>query len=89
MAHQVCTGAEVEMITAGGEEGFVSRMILEILELRERCQCVPSFSLPKYGLTLHILTRRWYTSMLGKQSSLTTLVSLLRVHSVRTGGALF
>ena len=77
------------MITAGGEEGFVSRMILEILELRERCQCVPSFSLPKYGLTLHILTRRWYTSMLGKQSSLTTLVSLLRVHSVRTGGTLF
>ena len=42
----------MEMITAGGEEGFVSRMILESLELRERCQCVPSFSLPKYGLTL-------------------------------------
>ena len=38
------------MITAGGEEGFVSRMILESLEVRERCQCVPSFSLPKYGL---------------------------------------
>ncbi|KAN0136590.1 S-adenosyl-L-methionine dependent methyltransferase [Lactarius tabidus] len=58
----VCTGAEVEMITAGGEEGFVSRMILESLELRERCL--------------------WYTSMIGKQSSLTTLVSLLRVHSI-------
>lgn len=58
----VCTGAEVEMITGGGEEGFVSRMILESLELRERCQ--------------------WYTSMLGKQSSLTTLVSFLRVHSI-------
>ena len=75
------------MITAGGEEGFVSRMILESLEFRERCQCVPSFSLPKYSLTMQILTRRWYTSMLGKQSSLTTLVSLLRVYSVRTGGS--
>ncbi|KAI9453618.1 S-adenosyl-L-methionine dependent methyltransferase [Lactarius psammicola] len=58
----VCTGAEVEMITAGGEEGFVSRMVCESLALGERC--------------------RWYTSMLGKQSSLTALVSLLRAHSI-------
>ncbi|KAH9068077.1 S-adenosyl-L-methionine dependent methyltransferase [Lactarius deliciosus] len=47
--------AEVEMITAGGEEGFS-------LALGERC--------------------RWYTSMLGKLSSLTALVSLLRAHSI-------
>jgi len=58
----VCTGAEVEMITDGGEEGFVSRMIHESLALGERC--------------------RWYTSMLGKQSSLTALVSFLRAHSI-------
>lgn len=52
-----CTGAAVEMIVAGGEVAFVTRMIEESRQLRHRVQ--------------------WYSSMLGKLSSVTTLVELL------------
>ncbi|PLB46137.1 DUF890 domain protein [Aspergillus steynii IBT 23096] len=52
-----CTGAEVEMVTDGGEIAFVSRMIEESLELREKVL--------------------WYTSMLGKLSSVSVLVESL------------
>ncbi|KAL4865361.1 hypothetical protein BDV12DRAFT_174744 [Aspergillus spectabilis] len=52
-----CTGAEVEMVTKGGEVSFVSRMINESLQLREAV--------------------RWWTSMLGKLSSVSVLVEKL------------
>ncbi|KLJ05508.1 hypothetical protein EMPG_11008 [Blastomyces silverae] len=52
-----CTGAEVEMITAGGEVAFVTRMIRESVKLRDRVQ--------------------WYTSMVGKFSSVATLLNIL------------
>lgn len=55
--HSACTGADVEMVTAGGEVAFVSRMIDESKILGERCQ--------------------WYTSMLGKYSSVENIVERL------------
>ncbi|KAL4927295.1 DUF890 domain protein [Aspergillus undulatus] len=52
-----CTGAKVEMVTNGGEVSFVSRMIAESIELKDRVL--------------------WYTSMLGKLSSVSVLVENL------------
>ncbi|EEP81390.1 conserved hypothetical protein [Uncinocarpus reesii 1704] len=56
--NSACTGAPVEMVTTGGEERFVSRMIEESVKLRTNVQ--------------------WYSSMLGKLSSVTTLVEKLQ-----------
>lgn len=56
----VCTGTEVEMVTPGGEVAFVTRMIEESLQLRNKIQ--------------------WYTSMLGKLSSVSVLVETLMKH---------
>ncbi|MCJ1424275.1 hypothetical protein MMC29_002162 [Sticta canariensis] len=53
-----CTGAEVEMVTDGGEVAFVQLMIKESCQLKTDCQ--------------------WYTSMLGKLSSLYTVLDTLK-----------
>ncbi|CAD6576060.1 MAG: hypothetical protein ASARMPRED_007590 [Alectoria sarmentosa] len=53
-----CTGADVEMVTPGGEIAFVSRMIDESKILKDSCQ--------------------WYTSMLGKYSSVEVIIENLR-----------
>jgi len=60
--NSVCTGAEVEMVTPGGEVAFVSRMIHESIVLRSKIQ--------------------WYTSMLGKFSSVATIVEKLKYHKI-------
>ncbi|CAL1707924.1 unnamed protein product [Somion occarium] len=59
----VCTGADVEMITPGGESAFVCRMVNESIEHGVKC--------------------RWYTSMLGKMSSLNDVVKALRDKKTR------
>ena len=56
--HSACTGAEVEMVTPGGEISFISRMIDESVALKTRVQ--------------------WYTSMLGKLSSVGDVVEKLK-----------
>ncbi|KAI2619138.1 hypothetical protein GGR54DRAFT_129033 [Hypoxylon sp. NC1633] len=60
--NSTCTGAPVEMVCAGGEIGFVRRIVHESLVLKKRVQ--------------------WYTSMLGKQSSLKVLIGILKGHDV-------
>ena len=79
----VCTGADAEMITAGGESAFVRQMVTESLEYKTKC---------RYVLVLRRLCFRdpnwradcsWYTSMLGKLSSVTDVVDSLRENGVR------
>jgi len=62
----VCTGAEVEMITPGGEVTFVSRMVEESMAIKDRC--------------------RFFTSMLGKLSSVISIVDILRGHKINNYG---
>ncbi|KAF8331913.1 uncharacterized protein EI90DRAFT_2919117 [Cantharellus anzutake] len=56
--HAVCTGAEAEMITPGGDAAFVLTMLEESLLVKQRCN--------------------WFTSLLGKLSSVNAVVERLR-----------
>ena len=60
--HSACTGAEIEMVTPGGEVSFVGRIIEESCNLKDRVQ--------------------WYSSMLGKFSSLTPVIEHLKQKGV-------
>ncbi|GAA5862026.1 hypothetical protein JCM3774_006145 [Rhodotorula dairenensis] len=59
----ICTGADNEMVTPGGEVAFVSRMI----------QGTPSLGPEKI---------RWFTSLLGKYSSIAPLVDELKKQKI-------
>ncbi|KAL5478779.1 hypothetical protein ACEPAI_2056 [Sanghuangporus weigelae] len=62
--NSACTGAETEMITPGGEEAFVARMVMEStsVEIKDRCL--------------------WFTSMIGKLSSLEKIVEILQANKI-------
>ncbi|MCJ1249465.1 hypothetical protein MMC30_006689 [Trapelia coarctata] len=60
--HSACTGADIEMVTPGGEIAFVTRMIDESCRLKERVQ--------------------WYTSMLGKYSSVSSIIEKLKAKGI-------
>jgi len=64
--HAVCTGADVEMITEGGEAGFVGRILQESIRIGIRC--------------------RWYTSLLGKLSSIASIITALRAYHIDNYG---
>jgi 23S rRNA A1618 N6-methylase RlmF len=76
---QVATAADNELITPGGEIAFVGRMIEESLQTRQRCSHVDHLTVwqntDDHGI-------RWYTSLIGKYSSLQSLVDRLRTHQV-------
>jgi hypothetical protein len=76
-------GAEVEMITSGGEVGFVERMIAESMERKDWCLCVSPTLHTHQPTNLPRSCCRWYTSMLGKLSSLDPVVRRLRENKVR------
>jgi 23S rRNA A1618 N6-methylase RlmF len=79
---QVCTGAEMEMITPGGEVAFVARMIEESLALRTRCRFVLGFFSPYCCVWLTAASCSWFTSLLGRLSSVGEIVGLLKEHKV-------
>ncbi|GAA5930844.1 uncharacterized protein JCM15063_002475 [Sporobolomyces koalae] len=66
----VCTASKNELITKGGEVEFVGRIIQESLELGT------------VGTSRISNTVRWFTSLIGKHSSIEPLVSKLRASKI-------
>ena len=56
-SRQICTGADVEMITPGGEKVFVNKMVDECTVLGQRCQHVQS------SIISYLLVRKPFSQM--------------------------
>ena len=69
------------MITAGGEAGFVQRIVEESLLVGTRCRYASGTKLCLGGLADGHC--RFYTSLLGKHSTIAAIVSILKSHKVR------
>ena len=76
----VCTGAPIEMIYPdGGEVGFVGKMLEESISFGTKCRYV---FLNSNCFLLLIRSHRWYTSMLGKLSSVEEVIRKLQERKV-------
>jgi len=81
------------MITPGGEVAFVKRMIEESVALGERCRFVStpssrSLSRSEPAEFILVFFSRWFTSLLGKSSSVGDIVQFLREKKVRVASCL-
>lgn len=86
-----CLGSENEMVTEGGEVQFVMRMIEESMDLKDAIRYVnvngswSSEATSLRGVPANLLwLNRWYTSMLGKRSSVDQIVAFLKEQKVQT-----
>lgn len=83
-----CGGTLEEMVCAGGEGAFISRIIEDSCALKQSFRyrnylwvsyiMLKIFKLSSYGYFLNYIASRWYTSMLGKKSNLKFLMAKLR-----------
>ena len=65
------------MITEGGEAGFVGRILRESIRIGIRCRW-DTLS----DWVARLTRKRWYTSLLGKLSSIASIVTALRAYHV-------
>jgi 23S rRNA A1618 N6-methylase RlmF len=79
----ICTGADAEMITPGGESAFVRQMVTESLIYKTKCRYVLVLRRLCFRGTNQCADYSWYTSMLGKLSSVADVVDSLRENVVR------
>ncbi|ORX81919.1 S-adenosyl-L-methionine dependent methyltransferase [Anaeromyces robustus] len=92
--HSICTGSKNEMLTEGGEIQFISTLIDDSIQQykRKRKAIKKLYKLIKYTKDSNILkeqllkkqlfkkglTIQWYTSLIGKKSSVEPLVNYLK-----------
>ena len=84
LADQINTGAANEVVVDGGETAFVLKIVRDSLVLKDRVR----YAVPRWTRTWPPLThesrpcRRWYTSLLGKKSSMNPVLAELKTRNV-------